>query len=220
MMADLHSAEPGKRIRGRWPKRHEVALAAALMLAPFLSCDESLPPPEDPFAVLKAEVNMLSLQGIVNVRDGVPLGGAGVISLAMTNVHDEVLDDSAAIEIDLDVWLKSNPAVRAHLRFDEAYLTTSGALAGGILTMRPNSPVAFYYPWSHRASDGTTFWDHLRLTQRYTREGVPFCESDTVTLSAIGEVRLFPRIAPAPFPERDFKIVYRIYNVLCPPVLE
>ena len=213
--------KPEDHTPGRIEPRHRLlartlALLAILMPALFFSCDESLPPPEDPFAVLQVDLQMLALNNMINVRDGVPLGGSGVISLAVTNIHDEVLDDSAAIEVDLDVWLKDDPSVRAHLRIDKTYLTTGGVLVGGVLTMRPRVPITVYYPWSHRAADDTPFWDHVHLTAGLTQGGVPYCQSDTLTFSAEGSARLFPRIAPVPIPVQDFRLLYRVYYGSCP----
>ena len=47
-----------------------AAVASILMMIPFFSCDESLPPPEDPFSVLNVELKLLMSQGMVLAASG------------------------------------------------------------------------------------------------------------------------------------------------------
>ena len=173
-----------------------------------------------PWRFSLGNLSLLATNGMVSVRNSFPLGGSGVLSIVATNVHDEVLDDSAAIEVNLELWLKGRPEIRSVVRFGEAYLITPGFLSRGFLTMRPNVPMTINYPWSHLTEDASPFWDHVKLNEGYTTGGVQYCQSDTVTLIAQGSVRLFPHIAPIKLPARELRFIYRIYDYFCPIILE
>lgn len=217
---------PHNDSRSAIPIRRHLAPASVpgalilLLLCALTACEESLPPKEKFFSILTAEISITSVHEQVYILDWAPFGGDGVLAVAATNVHDEVLDDSAFVKATLEVWLKERPDVRTTLQVGESNITTPGVLSGGVLTLRPNDPLQISIPWNHVADNGTPVWGYVRLRPKETASGVKYCESDTVTLLAKGSLRLFRRIAPLLISMREFRVIYRVYDYSCPEILE
>jgi hypothetical protein len=194
-----------------------AARACALLLAfSTLSCEESLPPRETMPVVLKGDVNIFTLAGIIYVREGSPLGNNGATEYLATNVYDEVLDDSATVDIDLDISLKSDPSVWGTARMTAGAITTPGIIRSGHLTLRPGVTMRFFQAWPHRASDGSAFWEHVPLFPGATNAGEPYCESGPVTLVVKGTARFLLSIAPIPVDE-EIVVIYRVFGISCIP---
>jgi len=190
-------------------------LLSGILALSSLSCDESLPPPETPPVPLRATLQVLSFGPYVTIRNGAPTGTAGAFQLSVTNVYDEVLQDSATVEVALEVWLRDRPEIRAAVVADVSSLTTHRVVLGGITTLEPDSTAILLKQWTHRTQDGIPYWDYVATHPMMTAGGVPFCESDTLHFVVRGAVRLFKFEPSLIFPEQEFPIVYQIFDLPC-----
>jgi hypothetical protein len=188
--------------------------AMILMLITMVSCDESLPPREQPATVLVPSIEILN-PPIIAIRDSLPTGTTGAFLVKVLNVYDEVLQDTARVRLDLEIWLKDHPEHRAVVAATEEDLVNSRILSGRILTLGVDTAAIIQRQWDHRASDGVPFWRYVSTYPASTPSGVPFCESDTVTFRVKATVQLFNIVQPQILPEWEFRIVYRVFGVTC-----
>jgi len=189
-------------------------LCGILALVSF-SCDESLPPQETPPVPLRATLEVLAFGPYVTIRNGAPTGTAGAFQVSVTNVYDEVLQDSATVEAALEVWLRDRPEIRTAVRADVSNLTTSRVVLGGITTLEPDSTAIFLRQWSHRTQDSIPYWDYVTTHPMMTVGGIPFCLSDTLHFMVRGSVRLFKFEPSLIFPEQEFSVIYQIFDLPC-----
>jgi hypothetical protein len=188
--------------------------AAILLLLP-LSCQESLPPQEQPPVALRASLEVLSFGPYVTIRNGAPTGTAGAFQIGVTDVYDDVLQDSATVEATLEIWLKEMPAIRTTVTATIIDLTTPQFVQRNIMTLEPDSTAVILKQWAHRDQDSIPFWEYVSTRLTSTTGGIPFCESDPVHFVVRGSVRLFRYSPPIIFPEQEFSIVYQVFDLPC-----
>ena len=198
------------------PRRADLTyLLPALLLVMSLSCDESLPPRETPPEALRADYEVLYFGPYVTINKGAPTGTAGAFQISVANIYNDVLQDSATVEVSLDVWIKDQPAAHTIVTADAGNLRT-GQLAGhGLITLEPGTPAVLLKQWSHRTQDSIPFWDYVTTHRAMTTGGVPFCESDTVDIVSQGTVRLFKYAPALTLQQKEFKVVYQIFDLPC-----
>ena len=172
--------------------------------------DESLPPRDEPAQVLST---MWRVTGpLVLVTGTTPYPDQGAFDIQARNVYSEVLQDSAGIRLDLDVWLKSDSTQRGVVRGTAANLWTTWLLRNGLLTLGPDSTARIFTQWSHRTNTNIPFWTLVPLGERTNARGVPFLQSDTVVYVARGSVQFFKNLATQFIDPFEFKLVYQIYG--------
>lgn len=181
-----------------------------------LSCDESLPPRESLPTVLASRMSIVSPGESVVIRGGAPTGTRGAIELRVTNVYDEVLQDSFVLEGRAEIWLKNNPEVRAEIPLTIDHVVTTGLFRGRLLTIGTDTTMIMRRQWSHRTDDGVPFWDYLTLVPKTTMGGEPFCQSDTATFMARCSLRIFKSYGQVQFPDLEFRQVYQVFGIECP----
>jgi hypothetical protein len=188
----------------------KFSVALVLFVAFFLStCDESLPPRVEPQRFLRAEYAFAT--GVVEIRDSVAVGLGGAFTVSVRNLYAEVLQDSEAARVELDISLRDLPEQRGKAVATRRDLTDQSIVSRGLLTLLPNVDAIFLKQWEHRTSTGRRFWEFVRLTQKVTPRGEPYLESDPVNLVASGKVQLFKAKAPERLPQIHVALVYRIF---------
>jgi hypothetical protein len=190
-----------------------------LMVIMLVSCDESLPPREQPATVLLPSIEILN-PPIIAIRDSLPIGTTGAFLVKVLNVYDEVLQDTSRVRLELEIWLKDQPEHRAVVTATEEDLVNYRILTGRILTLGVDTAAIIQRQWDHRASDGVPFWRYVPTHPASTPSGEPFCESDTVTFGVKATVQIFNIVQPQVLPEWEFRIVYRVFGVTCQQVTE
>jgi len=189
-----------------------AGVAAALA---GLSCDESLPPRESLPPVLGSQVSIVGLGEAVVIRGGVPAGTRGAIELRVTNLYDEVLQDSFVLEGRAEIWMKDNPVVRVEIPLTIDHVVTTGLLRGRLLTIGIDTTLIMRRQWDHRTDGGVPFWDYLELLPGATMDGERFCLSDTTTFVARCSLRIFKSYGQVQFPDLEFRQVYQVFGIEC-----
>ena len=179
---------------------------ASLWLA-TLSCDESLPPRDEPEKFLQATYSIAT--GTVEIRDSMVFGLAGGFVVSVKNINTEVLQDVEAARVELDVWLRDSADVRTKVVATKRELTDPSFVSGGLFTLRPNVSANFLKQWDHRTASGKPFWEYVPMTLKYDEHGNPYFETDSVRFVAKGKVQLFKTKAPELLPQIQFTLVYR-----------
>ena len=100
------------------------------------SCDETLPPREEPRDFLVATIGLNP--GPVVIRDTAGGASEGSFVLELKNLFDEVLQDSALVRGTIEVWLKNNPAQRRLIVCTEGDLS-SNVVRFGLATLGVDS---------------------------------------------------------------------------------
>jgi len=180
-----------------------------------LSCDESLPPPEVPRTVLSGTLTVIQAGDIVVVRDGLPIGTMGAIQIDVTNVYDEVLQDSSILEGRVEIWMKDKPDVRAEVLLTDADLVTYRMLRGRYLTIGVDSTMVLLKQWSHHTVTGEAMWDHVRLYPAATTGGEPYCVSDPITFVVRCSLRVFKSSGQIQFPDQEVQLTYHVFGIQC-----
>lgn len=194
-----------------------------------LSCDETLPPREEPKKFLKASLNAKPLIVRMDVDSsgqlpyGVPpypervSGTNGSLELSLVSYYNEVLQDEVQIRGTIDVWLAERPDVRTTVTITEADVDYPVFDPDGLLTLVPGDSVHSARQWSHIASNGRAFYRYgpLRLSfDPATRRG--YYESAPVRLNASGTFQVFKNVQAEKTEVFEFELVYRLY-VIWPP---
>ena len=206
-----------------------IARTASCMLVLCLagsswSCDEALPPREDPSGALTSSLDIAS--GVFEFRPIAVVPPDTIysinyldVSLKIENHYVEVFQDSFKVTGGVEIWDAQYPERRALVSMSRpAKIIPSEAVARGILTLPPNSHVRFTTPWLHYLTDTLTHrnepaWVHAAMTERLDPAGETYFESVPVQLLAAVSLRLFRKTPPLKTDPIDFFIVYHVYPV-------
>jgi hypothetical protein len=190
---------------------------AALATLLGLSCDESLPPREGPPEVLSSVLSVINDGKIVVVRGGLPAGTMGAIQINVTNVYDDVLQDSCVLEGRVEFWLKKDPSVRAEFLLTEADLVTYNLVDRTTLTIGVDTTLIMLHQWSHRTVDGVPLWEYLHLYPSATPRGEPCCISSPTPFIVRCSLRVFKSYGQIQFPDREVVLTYQVFGIECSP---
>ena len=178
-----------------------------------LSCEEALPPRNEPrtFLVSTIELN----PGPVVLQDSSETAREGSFILALRNIFDEVLQDSARVKATIEIWLKDDPSQRRVLVLDENDLSNV-VVRFGIATLGVDSAARFARAWNHRTDNGTLFWRFSRhLYLRYSHAGTPYCETDPMQFLATASIQLFKNVQPVKTRTFEFSLTYWVFYANC-----
>jgi len=183
----------------------------------FSGCDESLPPRAEPVDVLVASIDNLPGTVTFQINATGPDGIYGAFFLQLKNTYVEVLQESALVKGDIEVWLRDHPAYRAVVHADGRDLMNSWIIRAKIATLGPDSSANFLRQWNHHATDGAPFWAFARFTEgRLPPFGEKYYLSDSVFIVAKARLQIFQPVYPEETPERTFALRYRIFVVDTP----
>jgi len=199
------------------PARCAVALAITIAMSFGLSCDEALPPLQAPPTILSAQLTVLNAGKTIVVRDGVPVGTSGAIQINVTNVHDEVLQDSSSLRGRVEIWMKSNPEVRAVVLLTDADVVTGNLLNGRMLTINVGEMLVMLRRWPHQTVEGFNVWDYMELYPGTTMSGEPYCISKPITFVVRASLRVFKNYGQIQFPDQEVQLTYQVFDIACEP---
>jgi len=189
--------------------RISSSLGILIVLSFSLSCDEALPPRDEPQRYLQASYSVV--EGVVEIRDSIAVGFGGRLVVSVKNIYAEVLQGDEYARADFDVWLRDMPEQRGKAIATKRDLTDPSLVYLGQLTLRPNVTATFLKQWEHKTISGRYFWEFVNLHF----VSVPFTngywESDSVRLVARGKVQLFKTRAQEVLPLIQFTLVYRLW---------
>lgn len=185
-----------------------LVLFAAFILA-LGGCDEDFPPRTMPQEFLDAHLSAENATFSIGTTSP---GSGGTLTLFATNLHDEVLQDSANIQATIDVWLESNSDIRESISLGPLNLVDFTVLRGRFVVLGPDSSVILRKQMTHRTTDGSGFWQHVPLTRGITQDGVEFQQSGPVRFHAVGRIQVFKARQELRTDEYLFTVAYRIFN--------
>jgi hypothetical protein len=190
-----------------------LVLAVALVLS-GTGCEESLPPRVDPVEVLHPDVQIVG-NTIAIERDTNRTGGD--FRLSVKNQHDEVLSDEALIRgtVTLNVHLQPDSVRVLHLGPRDLILQSM--LVGSVLTIGVNQRAELLAVWDQRTQSGTPFWTFPSYHVAYDSKGRVFYQSDTVYMSVTTSMQVFEKVQALEITQRQFPVVYELYNMPRPP---
>jgi hypothetical protein len=180
-----------------------------------LSCDEVLPPREEPPPVLSSVLTIVSAANPIVIRNGLPAGTMGAIQVSVTNVYDDVLQDSSILEGRVEVWMKDNPDVRAVILLTESDLVTYNLLNGGTLTIGVDTTLIMLRQWSHRTVSGVPVWEYVDLFPGVTPGGEGYCMSKPITFVVRCSLRVFKSYGQIQFPDQEIPLIYQVFGIQC-----
>jgi hypothetical protein len=184
-----------------------AAAFAAVLLLP--GCDETLPPRDEPLAILRGSYAMTDT--FVVFKNGVILGTAGAFESRVRNLYDDVLEDTAMVKVDYTVALEEFPDSSAAFTATALNVTTPEVLTGRYVTLKPNQDIVTRYLFNHRTSAGTAFWTLVERHPGVTPGGVPYIETDRTPLIVTCAIRTYKRVPAIVLPRRRMLVVYRIF---------
>ena len=189
-------------------KRLWILLLLLLSLG-GLSCDESLPPRNDPPQVLA--YSLAVHDGIVPVRNGLPSGLVGGFETFARNVYNEVLSDTQRIQFRIDITMRDQPENQATVIVDRQNLTNAFLLSGQILTVGIDTACHLYAYWNQHTNEGKPFWSFVKSSPGRTSSGEPYLASDPIVVVVSASVQVFKKVQPYHFPPTEYTFVYWVF---------
>lgn len=175
----------------------------------FSTCDESLPPRDEPREALQPLLTGSS--GVVVFLGDTSLSAPGSLIVQVKNIHDEVIQGEERLLANLEIWMTDMPEVRGTVQADKRSLVNRRILSGTVLTIEPDVAALLFVGWNHRTADGRRFWSFVQMHAETTNRGEPYMASDSVRLTAAGTVQAF-KIRPAQkLPQNQFTVVYHVF---------
>jgi hypothetical protein len=185
------------------------SLGILIVLSFSLSCDETLPPRDEPRQAL--ETSAIAVEGTVVVRGGVTDGLNGAFIMKVKNVYSEVLQGEEYVHGDVDVWLRDLPEQRTTVRATRSNLTNPNLVAAGLVTLGPDTTATLLTRWNHNTSLGQPFWGFGRLTLKFTTRGEPYLESDSLHFIATARIQVFKNVQAKTIGPFEYTLVYNIF---------
>jgi len=176
------------------------------------SCEETLPPREEPRNFLVATIGLNP--GPVVIQDSTGSAREGSFVLELKNLFDEVLQDSALVQGTIEIWLKKDPSQRRLITCTEGDLSNN-VVRFGLATLGVDSSAKLTKAWNHKTNEGVPFWSFGSLSPRISHGGVPYCESDSLQFVARATIQLFRNVQPVPTQQIEFSLTYWVFGIVC-----
>ncbi len=191
-----------------------------LLAGAVFSCDESLPPRRSPADFLRWNLSIVGAGQPLVIRNWEPVNIQGAIRVRVTNVYDEVLQDSAVLAGRVQVWVKGRPQIRGEFPLTISDLMTRKMMTGKILTIGVDSTLEMVHEWDYFDDRGDIpLWQYFTLYPDKTEGGTPFCRSDAITLVYRCSLRIFKRFGQVQFPDLEVPTTFHVFGYPCSPPL-
>ena len=160
-----------------------------LLSVATLSCNESLPPRDDPREILQPDIKALYV--VTPATNGV------AVSATFTNIFDETLEGRLAISGKVELQWDRFPDVKKVITLNSANLTYARKYNGitGELTLDPGDSVIISCLWSVMADSEAHMRNMIFLFGSDSRCNLRRVASSQ-TFTARGEARIFRNTAP------------------------
>lgn len=162
---------------------------------------------------MKAEIVILDT--LVNLstypQEGITMivGSGGSVYLAITSLHDEVLQGEFAPAGWIDIWLERDPSLRTRLEVAMLQPANPNDIQSGVLTLFPGKRVRFFSQWSHRPDEGAPYWRQGERTYVTPTVGYPYYETEPLEFVAEATAQLFGEAGAIHAGRMHFRLVYR-----------
>jgi hypothetical protein len=185
-----------------------VAALLFLLSLGISGCDESLPPRNDPQAILVAnfstQTRLITLDEF-NIRKP-----RMVLRISLRSNHDEVLQDTANVRGDVVMYLRDYPKIKKTFEWREADIQTPGIVRGRLATLQPRVEFMLSSEWDQMSDMDAVFWKFGHYTKKFTTSGQVYLESDSLFFVAEGRVQLFKYGPAIKAPKLVFGIIYQL----------
>lgn len=188
--------------------RFSVFTIVLIILVPA-GCDETLPPRGEVKDFLEASYSVF--EGHAIFVDTVASGIGGAFDIRIKNKYVEGLQEEERVRIEIDVWMRDQPEHRGVAVATARDLVNSRIVSGRFLTLLPDSAAKILKQWDYQTSDGHRFWEFVDLRQKFTQDGRPYLESDTIRFVASGKAQIFKNVQPEKLPQIEFKLVFQLF---------
>lgn len=188
------------------------------------SCDEFLPPREDPENVVDAILQIDSRIHVVRLdSNGIILPNGLTVASAhyiITNLYDEVLSDLESVFAEVEISIRDHPSYRRTLLADRRNLVGPVQVFSGTLTLEPGGPPAhIVVSWAHFLDlgipDSTVgVWElpFIRFEEQIGPDSAKYLESERIWFSANASGRLWRNMPEKKAPGIQFWHIYRVYR--------
>jgi hypothetical protein len=188
-----------------------VSLAGGLILALLSlcvwSCDESLPPRDQPQDFLTLSFGIKSALLVIDPAPPRRRYDSLTILFTVANRYNDVLVDSAWGKATADIWLKDDPSISVHLEQQRIY----DHVSNGFLIIRPNDSVVVQLPWNSRHPTPGQIWTRYRSTTHVDGQGRRYYQTEPIHLVAKGSIQLWKHVPMQSFEPIEFFVVYLVY---------
>ncbi len=183
---------------------------AALAGLLALSCDESLPPRDQPGQFLSVVLNEYG--EVFNI--GPFSANTALFRISVENTYDEVLQDSALMGGSVEVWDVARPNLRAVLPVK--FAKTVPPISGGVITLDPNTELLVMVDWSHYVKDAVTdttipIWSGVPSVAAIDSAGQEFQLVDPITIRARATIQPFKTAGILTMNQVQFVARYHVY---------
>lgn len=164
-------------------------------LGGFLAgCSESLPPYEAPQQVIRV-ADLKATLGTDNFSDPSGHIRAYIIFLVEgENNYDDTLQDTAHVSGLLEVWLKSDPALRAVVPLNNSNISQPTDYRSGVLTIDPKEKFHLRVNWTMHTDSGTDILRTLAYTDTTEPNNIAYTVPDTLVYHI--EFTMFAQVTP------------------------
>jgi hypothetical protein len=173
-------------------KRPTIALIVVALLVLLAGCDESLPPRDEPLRILSGSFGIVDTFVVVN--DSMPIGTMGAFVSRVRNLYEDVLEDTALIQVDYTVVLEEMPDTAITFRATRKDILSTEVLNGALVTIKPNAEVVVRTRWSHHTNAGTPIWRLFPLHMGADPGGRIYYQSDDIEIRVSCSIRTFKRL--------------------------
>jgi len=182
----------------------------------FLTCDEALPPFDDPGRVIEG--------GVIRARYVLVLGdNSAEITLSIRHLYDETFEGVTNLNGSVSLVLDRLPSVHRTVVFDQTNLTTRQKYNSTTKVLRfdPGDSLIFRIRWDFVDDNG----DSLQNTVfRYNVDpNCPLrCIADQEVFTVTASLRLFDEIPAATYGPERFELCHVstwIDGMFCPPIV-
>jgi hypothetical protein len=138
----------------RWIKRNRLHWFLCILL--LSSCDESLPPYQQP-------VNLLAIDRIEISQGTYSLEGDYLVKFFIygKNQFDETFSEAVNIEGKVEIWNKEKPDLFATLSLNNTNFSPNTNLSGNVLTIGPGEEFELLVTWNSHTDDGEDLADFI-----------------------------------------------------------
>ncbi len=186
-----------------------LIVSTALLIIGFCSCKESLPPYEEPAAVLegkaKGQYVFSNKENLIRVY------------VTVKNIYDETLQSTAPLKGTIEITWPRYPSIRRTDSIDVSNLVYARKYDRdkGILTLDPGDSIRLEYSWNLMDDNGTFIYNEgdnqlveWKFIDTLCQASPPRKIAREETFTLRGEFFVFKQAAPATFGPTPFSFCY------------
>jgi hypothetical protein len=201
----------------------------------LLSCEEVLPPRDDPENVLEVsmsiesalfkfvETNRILGSGGIFPSDSFAIDNVGIL-FAISNHHDEVLQGLPYLKGELEIQVRNDPTRRGTLMFEGGVVFPPSVIQEGMLTIVPGDTAFVQLSWNHYFRPGVPAWERdwfdgsMTYRHEIDRNGNRWdvFRSSPIVFEVRGKLQAFENLQAESLKRTEFTGIYDVYRIWVP----